>query len=392
MEKWFVNKNVLYLSLSAFFADAGYQTVIALFPIFFILYLKAPVYYLGIVYSMQYGIGAIFAYLGGVLADKFSRKKVAIVGNSLIPILSFLGLASSVLLSPLLFLLGWWARDSRSPARRALISLASDKKHRKKAFGVLHALDLGGGAIGIIYLIILLHFGVAYSILFLITIIPLVISTLFIVKSNVKESLKVVSNKLLSSRKKAINKQTMLGVFIATSLFGFSYYSLGYPILTIAQSSTDILGVLSYLIFLLISAFAGYYLGSRVSKMKIVSSLSLFGYSLAGIGSLLIGIFYIFSLNILVAYVGVTILGFAVGAIETFEPTIISFTSAKEKSAKSFGYLSSSRSMGLFTGNLLMGILYFFSPFYSYVYAFIISIIAALIVYLFGRGLVLRGI
>ena len=32
MEKWFVNKNVLYLSLSAFFADAGYQAVIALFP------------------------------------------------------------------------------------------------------------------------------------------------------------------------------------------------------------------------------------------------------------------------------------------------------------------------------------------------------------------------
>ena len=34
MEKWFVNKNVLYLSLSAFFADAGYQAVIALFLCF----------------------------------------------------------------------------------------------------------------------------------------------------------------------------------------------------------------------------------------------------------------------------------------------------------------------------------------------------------------------
>jgi MFS family permease len=390
MEKWFVNKNVLYLSLSAFFADAGYQAVIALFPVFLVLFLKAPVYYLGIIYALQYGIGAIFAYLGGVLADRYSKKKVAIIGNSLIPILSFLGIASSLLLSPLLFLVGWWARDSRSPARRALVTLASDEKHRKKAFGVLHALDLGGGAVGIVYLIILLYLGVAYSILFLVTIIPLVISTLFIIKSNVKEGLKVVSNKLLSSRKKAINKETMLGVFIATSLFGFSYYSLGYPILTIAQRSNDILGVFSYLIFLLISAFAGYYLGSKAGKLKIISSLSLLGYALAGIGSLLIGIFYIFSLNIGVAYLGVLVLGFAVGAIETFEPTIISFTSTKEKSAKSFGYLSSSRSIGLFTGNLLMGILYFFSPFYSYIYAFAVSMAAALIVYIFGRKLILK--
>ena len=390
MEKWFVNKNVLYLSLSAFFADAGYQVVIALFPIFLVLFLKAPVYYLGIIYAFQYGIGAIFSYLGGALADKYSKKKVAIIGNSMIPILSFLGIASSILLSPLLFLFGWWARDSRSPARRSLIALASDEKHRKKAFGVLHALDLGGGAVGIVYLIILLYFGVAYSILFLITVIPLVISTLFIVKSSVNERIKTVLKRKANTRKLAINKETMLGVLIATSLFGFSYYSLGYPILTIAQGSNDVFGVFSYLIFLLISAFAGYYLGSRIGKMRIVSSLSLLGYALAGIGSLLIGIFYILSLNIAVAYVGVLVLGFAVGAIETFEPTIISFTSAREKSAKSFGYLSSSRSIGLFTGNLLMGILYFFSPFYSYVYAFIVSIAAALIVYIFGRKLVLR--
>ena len=388
MEKWFVNKNVLYLSLSAFFADAGYQTVIALFPVFLVLFLKAPVYYLGVIYALQYGIGAVFAYLGGVLADRYSKKKVAIIGNSLIPILSFLGIAASLLLSPLLFLIGWWARDSRSPARRSLVALASDEKHRKKAFGVLHALDLGGGAVGIIYLIILLYFGVGYSILFLVTIIPLVISTLFIVKSNVNERVKAALKTKLNARKLAINKETMLGVLIATSLFGFSYYSLGYPILTIAQSSNDVFGVFSYLIFLLISAFAGYYLGSRAGKMKIISYLSLLGYALAGVGSLLIGIFYIFSLNIAIAYLGVLVLGFAVGAIETFEPTIISVTSQKDKSAKSFGYLSSSRSIGLFTGNLLMGILYFFNPFYSYFYAFLVSILAAVIVYLFGKRLV----
>ena len=387
MEKWFVNRNVLYLSLSAFFADAGYQAVIALFPVFLILFLKAPVYYLGIIYALQYGIGAIFAYLGGVLADKYSNKKVAIIGNSLIPTLSFLGIASSLLLSPLLFLIGWWARDSRSPARRALVALASDEKHRKRAFGVLHALDLGGGAAGVVYLIILLYFGVTYSMLFLVTIVPLLISTLFIVKSNVNEGIKLSAKQAISDRKTNINRETMFGVLIATSLFGFSYYSLGYPILTIAQSSSDVFGVFSYLVFLLISAFAGYYLGSRAGRTTIIRSLSILGYAFAGLGSLVIAVFYVFSLNLIIAYTGVLILGFSVGAIETFEPTIISVTSAKNKSAKSFGYLSSSRSIGLFTGNLLMGALYFFNPFYSYLYAFLVSSLAAIIVYAFGHKL-----
>jgi MFS family permease len=390
MERWFVNKNVLYLSLSAFFADAGYQAVVALFPVFLVIFLKAPVYYLGLIYALQYGIGALFAYAGGVLADKYSKKRVAIIGNSLIPILSFLGLASSILLSPVLFLFGWWARDSRSPARRALVALASDNKHRKRAFGVLHALDLGGGAVAIVYLIVLLSLGVAYSLIFLVTIIPLVVSTLFLVKSSVDEKLAKVKIKLENIRKARINRNAFAGVLIATSLFGFSYYSLGYPILTIAQKSTDVFGVFSYLLFLLISAFSGYYLGSRARKYKIITSLSLIGYFLAGLGSILIGLFYLYSLSIIIAYLGVLLLGFSVGAIETFEPTIVSEVSNKEKSGRSFGYLSASRSLGLFLGNLFMGILYVFNPFYSYFYAFIVSVAAAIIVYAFGRKLNLR--
>ena len=389
-EKWFVNKNVLYLSMSAFFADAGYQAVVALFPVFLVIYLHAPVYYLGVIYALQYGIGALFAYAGGALADKYSKKRVAIIGNSLIPILSFLGIASSLLLSPVLFLFGWWARDSRSPARRALVALASDDKHRKRAFGVLHALDLGGGVVAVSYLLVLLYFGIEYSLIFLVTIIPLVISTLFLAASSVKEKLKSAGSRFESLSKAKINKDAFLGVILATSLFGFSYYSLGYPILTISQRSTNVLGVFSYLIFLLISAFSGYYLGSRAKKYRLITSLSLIGYLLAGFGSLIIGIFYFYSLNPVVAYLGVAMIGAAVGAIETFEPTIVSIVSDRKSSGRSFGYLSASRSIGLFFGNLFMGVLYFFSPLYSYLYAFIISALAAVIVYVFGRRLNLK--
>ncbi|MCW1297501.1 MAG: hypothetical protein QXX36_01075 [Candidatus Rehaiarchaeum fermentans] len=36
----------------------------------------------------------MFAYLGGNLAEKFDRKRLAIIGNSLISLLSFIGLSS----------------------------------------------------------------------------------------------------------------------------------------------------------------------------------------------------------------------------------------------------------------------------------------------------------
>ena len=48
MHKW-LTRDVLLISLSAFFADAGYQALIAGFPIFLVIYLKAPVYMLALV-------------------------------------------------------------------------------------------------------------------------------------------------------------------------------------------------------------------------------------------------------------------------------------------------------------------------------------------------------
>jgi nitrate/nitrite transporter NarK len=89
-----LKRDVLLISLSAFFADAGYQALIAGFPIFLVLDLRAPVYILGIAMALAYGIGSVFAYAGGILSDRYGKKKIAIAGNLLIPILSFTGFSN----------------------------------------------------------------------------------------------------------------------------------------------------------------------------------------------------------------------------------------------------------------------------------------------------------
>ncbi|MGC9011337.1 MAG: hypothetical protein ACP5JN_04350 [Candidatus Micrarchaeia archaeon] len=67
MHKW-LTRDVLLISLSAFFADAGYQALIAGFPIFLVIYFHTPAYMLGLAMALAYGIGSLFAFIGGILA------------------------------------------------------------------------------------------------------------------------------------------------------------------------------------------------------------------------------------------------------------------------------------------------------------------------------------
>lgn len=73
------------------------------------------------------------------------------------------------------------------------------------------------------------------------------------------------------------------------------------------------------------------------------------------------------------------------GAIETYEPAIVSRVVAGEKAGAGLGTLSSFRSIGLFTGNLVMGVLYTFSSAYSYAYTTILAVLGGIVVLYFGR-------
>ena len=376
MDKW-LNKNILLLSLSAFFADSGYQMIIAGLPLFIVLYLNEPVYVFGIATAIGYGGGALFGYLGGILADgRYGRKKIAILGNSLIPILSFIGFASNAVEAISIFSTGWWARNFRTPARRAMLSDEATPQNKAKVFGFLHALDIGGTLTAVTLLSLFLYINLKFNVIFLISIIPITISTLCILF--VKERKKHVENKKLEDKTVKTNSKVFRGIILSTMLYGFSFYSMGFPVLTIAQKSTDIYGVLAYGIMMLVSALAGYLLGSvrSISKTK---ALAYLGYGLAGVGSLTIGIAYELSFNIAL-YIGAIVLGFSLGAIETFEPTIIALVSKAKELGKNMGALTSSRSVGLFASNIIMGILYFSNPTYSYIYAAVIAFSASIII------------
>ena len=112
------NRDVWSISLSAFFADTGYQAVWAGFPLFLVVVLRQPVWEFGVASALAYGGGSLFSLAGARIGDRIGHRRLALLGNSAIPLLSLSALSVSPVAAIGLLCGGWWARNLRSPSRR----------------------------------------------------------------------------------------------------------------------------------------------------------------------------------------------------------------------------------------------------------------------------------
>ncbi|ARM75215.1 MFS transporter [Acidianus manzaensis] len=366
-----MNKDVYKIALSAGFSDLGYQAVVASFPLLLVFYFHVPIFIYGIVESFSYGIGLFFSFLGGFLSDKVGSKRIAVFGNSLIVLLSFTGLAKDAIQAIAFFLSGWFMRNFRSPARRTMVAEITKEEERKKAYGILHALDVGGGFLAIVYLTILLYYKIPLTLILPFTAIPITVGTLLL----------VISKSGKPTQKPKENVKIILGILIATALFGIATYSPGFPIITVTQSTKEIyLGALTYGIYLGSSAIFGYIF----SWIKIKDFTGLIsGYFLAFLANL--GFIFLFPTGILGLYPLVFLLGVAFASAETFEPSIISKVSGKNI-GRGMGLLSLARGIGYFIGNTSMGLLYSISYSYAYLFASIVSLASVLTIFILIKG------
>ena len=380
------------IAFSAFFADLDYQMVIAGLPLFLVLDLHGPAWVFGVATALAYGPGAVIGYLGGRLGDRVGRKRIAVTGNALIPLLSFTAIAASVASAIGLFVVGWWARNFRSPARRAMLTEVVKPAQESQAFGLLHALDIGGGLLAAVCALLLIFFGAKFRLIFLLTLIPLIVSTILVglVRAGGKPRATAQERREKVADEKPSDMRLYRAVLAASALFGFSFYSLGFPILTAAQSAgggtphAEAAGVLAYVLYLGVSAPTGLIAGGvrRAGGW----ALAIWGYFAACIGSVVLAVFGAASGGPIGLYVGVIILGLALGVVETLEPTIVSRVTPASRKSRGMGALTAARSIGLFCGNLVMGLLYHFGPAYSYGYAAIVALVAAVILVSAGWG------
>ena len=372
------------IAFSAFFADLGYQVVIAGLPLFLVLDLKGPTWVFGLATALAYGPGAIIGYLGGRLGDRVGRKRIAVLGNALIPLLSFTAVVASIASAIGLFVTGWWARNFRSPARRAMLTEVVKPEQEAQAFGLLHALDIGGGLLAALCALLFVFLGGSFRIIFLLTLLPLIVSTILVgsVRAGRKPRAPAETQSAEGSEATPRDLRLYRAVLVASALFGFSFYSLGFPILTAAESAggaaphAEAAGILAYVLYLGVSAPTGLLAGG--ARRAGSWTLALWGYLAACIGSVVLAIFGAAG-GSLGLYAGVVILGLALGVVETLEPTIVSRVTPSVRKSRGMGALTAARSIGLFCGNLVMGLLYHFGPGYSYGYAALVALAAAVI-------------
>jgi predicted MFS family arabinose efflux permease len=387
-----LSRDALLLSLSAFFADMGYQAVTAVFPLLIVIELKEPAYVYGLLLALSYGVGSVFSLVGGRLGDRYSKKKLSLIGNLLIPLMSVSAIFPNVLLTGALFVFGWWARYFRTPTRRAWLVEVSDPAYRSKIFGFLHALDVGGGMIAVVYSVALVLLNVPLREIILLTIVPLFVSSLSLGIASTRKHAAFEESRRLASKQVAASDDrktqssdvarlegksnfVFRAILVAAMFFGFSYYALGFPIVTVAESQgSPVLGIITFGIYLGVSALAGFSLGSLRGTRPFRTLWSL-GYMLAAAASLLIGTSFALHYNLGVYYLGAAGLGFATGSVETFEPVLTS-TLKPTTLSSGMGWLSSSRAIGLFVSNIVMGVLFVYSQFDSYLFAALTALVA----------------
>jgi MFS family permease len=369
---------------SAFFADLGYQAVLAGFPLFLVLTLHQPVWEYGLASALSYGGGAVFSYAGGRTGDRVGHRRLALAGNSVIPLLSLCALVASPVWAIGLLTGGWWARNLRSPSRRVMpVDAVPDEEHRSAAFGFLHALDVGGGALAGVYVLVALTSHVSFRWIFLATVIPLVISTASLSRARVGGRHPPVTPGGSSDDAHQQPPPGARPLLAAAALYGFTYYSVGFPVLTVAQGSGRLTaGIGAFLVLQAASALTGYLLGGRLGAGPAdqFARLGLLGYLGAALGAAVVALGYGEHLGLAVLLIGVAIIGFSLGIVETLEPTAMSVLRSGTRTGRGMGALSAARSVGTFVGNLAMGLLYSVSASLAYGYAALVAGLAGVVV------------
>jgi MFS family permease len=171
--RW-LNRNVLGIGIADLAADANYEMVFAVLPLFVTTVLGAPVFAIGLIEGLGDGSSAIVKLWSGWYSDRVAwRKRLAVGGYAT----TVFGLGWIVVITawPEVILaraLAWMGRGLRQPIRSAMLAASVEKKDLGKAFGLHEALDTAGALVGPAVAFLLLSTGFGFRTIFWVALIP----------------------------------------------------------------------------------------------------------------------------------------------------------------------------------------------------------------------------
>ncbi|HKW70913.1 MAG TPA: MFS transporter [Candidatus Dormibacteraeota bacterium] len=181
MRRRWLNRNVLAIGLADLAADANYEMVLAVLPLFLTSGLGAPAYAVGLVEGIADGSSAAVKVWSGWYSDRIRwRKSLAAAGYGAT------GFGFTLLIAVVSWpqvvvarALAWIGRGLRQPIRSAMLAGSVEKRDLGKAFGFHEAMDTAGALIGPAIAFALLATQHPFRTVFVVAIVPAVLAVSF---------------------------------------------------------------------------------------------------------------------------------------------------------------------------------------------------------------------
>jgi MFS family permease len=146
-----ISANVLALGITSLITDISSEMVVAVLPLYFVLYLQLSPLSFGVIDGLYHGVAALVRIASGVIADRWGRyKEVAAAGYGLSAVAKLGLVAAGSMWTAMVgvILVDRSGKGLRTSPRDALISLSTAAENLGHAFGVHRALDTAGALAG----------------------------------------------------------------------------------------------------------------------------------------------------------------------------------------------------------------------------------------------------
>lgn len=388
-----LNRNVLGMALASFFSDAGHEMATAILPLFLIS-IGAPAAALGTIEGVADAVSSFIKLGAGWFSDRVGKRKpIAVTGYFLTGLTT--GLFAVVVSWPQVLLAraaGWFGRGIRGPVRDAMLAESVPAEARGRAFGFHRMGDTLGAITGPVLALVALSLvsgqaatDAAYRLIFLITMIPGVLSALsflFFVKERARQPNHGVSL-IASIRSMPRNFRVYL---IGVGLFGIGDFAHSLLTLRAAEMLTPTLGtaaagqtaILLYVIHNMFYAGMAFPIGAladRIGKRGLLAT----GYGLAAVMGVgwIIAVPSVWYLGLLFALGGTFI-----AAEDALEGALAADLLPEDIRGTGYGVLATVNGLGDFVSSIVVGLLWTaFAPAVGFAYGAILSVLGAIVIF-----------
>lgn len=178
--RW-LTRNIAAIALLSLFSDMSHEMVTAILP-FFVVSIGGTAAALGLIEGVSDFIASVAKIGISHYSDRIGRRKpILIAGYALTAVKGVMAFATAVPAVLVIRACGWLGRGMRGPVRDALLAESVAPEYTGRAFGLHRAADTLGAIIGPAVALGLLSLAVSYRNIFLVSLIPGVVTIVIVV-------------------------------------------------------------------------------------------------------------------------------------------------------------------------------------------------------------------